>query len=270
MSKHITYQLCQAHAYIHEKGITHRDLKPEFEPDGVSRYRGEADEILAGHDVGLGGGIALVDAASGAVPRKRRQEVDGDEDGQDENGEDDAEGEGDVKADRQEDGREREKEKGVGREVFLDFSLVAAASQKQESLNTGNVDTSAAPSAPARAPTPTPVPVSTPDPGQQLKATTSPRARHSPRTNPGVLASATRTLVAARSTLAMTSSGDFIRLLLEFRPRERMPIADALRQPWLINYIFAYRHHHVPLHPSCTRKSNTGSLLDLESAAHFM
>ncbi|KAJ6467572.1 hypothetical protein C8R47DRAFT_1303609 [Mycena vitilis] len=187
--------------------------------------------------------------------------------------------------------------------LLVDFSVVAAASQKQESLNTGNVDTSAATSAPAHAPTPTPVPASTPDPGQQLKASTSPRARHSPRTNPGVLASATRTLVAARSALAMSSSGDFIRLLLEFRPRERMTMADALRQPWLINYIFAYRHHvpqhrwrpGLPGHPRprarrhqwgghvnaqtrarvpmcrCTRKSNTGSrsLLDLESAAHF-
>jgi serine/threonine/tyrosine protein kinase RAD53 len=29
VTKHIVYQLCQALAYIHEKGITHRDLKPE-------------------------------------------------------------------------------------------------------------------------------------------------------------------------------------------------------------------------------------------------
>ncbi|KAJ6518180.1 hypothetical protein C8R47DRAFT_1232242 [Mycena vitilis] len=185
-----------------------------------------------------------------------------------------------------------------------DFSVVAAASQKQESLNTGNVDTSAATSAPAHAPTPTPVPASTPDPGQQLKASTSPRARHSPRTNPGVLASATRTLVAARSALAMSSSGDFIRLLLEFRPRERMTMADALRQPWLINYIFAYRASRTPTSlasrpsrpPTPSRApapmgrtcqcANTSarlpcaaapasrtparcSLLDLESAAHF-
>ena len=28
-AKHITYQLCDALAYIHGQGIAHRDLKPE-------------------------------------------------------------------------------------------------------------------------------------------------------------------------------------------------------------------------------------------------
>ncbi|KAJ7680971.1 kinase-like domain-containing protein [Mycena polygramma] len=169
MSKHITFQLCQALAYIHQKGITHRDLKPE----NVLLTK-DNPPIVKVADFGLAkvvSSITMLRTMCG-TPSYLAPEV-------------------------------VTQQNSSGYDSLVDSWSVGVIEFSMLTNTTPFIESSVA----------------------DLRARI-----------------ASRNIDWSQlEQLSLTEEAiDFIRLLLEFSPRERMTMADALQHPWLINYIFAY------------------------------
>ncbi|KAJ7681970.1 hypothetical protein DFH06DRAFT_1075569 [Mycena polygramma] len=175
MSKHITYQLCQALAYIHQKGITHRDLKPE----NVLLTK-DNPPIVKVADFGLAkvvSSLTMLRTMCG-TPSYLAPEV-------------------------------VTQQNSSGYDSLVDSWSVGVIEFSMLTNTTPFIESSVT----------------------DLRARTASR---------DIDWSQLEELYLTEEAI------DFVRLLLDFNPRERMTMADALQHRWLINYIFAYPNIAYP------------------------